>query len=252
MTTAVVSVLAAASPSMAVPVAATARPKATSYPGGDLISYRNFADASGLSLNGTAAVVTNSAKRRVLRLTNGGFRQAGSAWSMTRVDATKSFTSTFDVYLHRGTRPADGFAFVLQTDGTGDRALGGSGGGLGYRGRMPSVAVEFDIFRNPDDPDANHVAVVRDGHPEAPLSTATVPFPLFRTPFRAVVGYDASAHTLSVWAWPLGAAPTKAALATQSLDLRAALGADAAYAGFTGATGDLTAVQDIMSWRLGA
>jgi hypothetical protein len=225
------------------------KPKATSYTG-DLISYPNFADATGLSLNGTAVIAKDSARRRVLRLTNGGFRQAGSAWSMTQVDPNKSFTTTFDVYLHHGTRPADGFAFVLQTDGTGDRALGGSGGGLGYRGRMPSVAVEFDIFRNPGDPDANHVAVVRDGHPESPMSEATVPFTMFRTPFRATIGYDAAAHTLSVWTWRLGGTPIKAPLVTQAVDLRAVLGADATYVGFTGSTGDLTAVQDIVNWRL--
>jgi hypothetical protein len=240
VTTAAVSIVAAALP-------AVAAPRATTSPG-DLISYSNFADASGLSLNGTAVIVKDSANRRVLRLTNGGFRQAGSAWSMTRVDPRGSFTTTFDVYLHRGTRPADGFAFVLQPGG--DRALGGSGGGLGYRGRTPSVAVEFDIFRNASEQDGNHVAVTTDGHPESPLVEKTAPFTMFRTPFRATVGYDAPTKTLKVWAWPLAGTPTKAPLITQVVDLRAELGADATYAGFTAATGDLVAVQDVWNWHL--
>jgi hypothetical protein len=257
--TAVVSVLAAGTPSRAVEANVATGPRAGGYrvdppspPETELISYPDFTAVDALSINGTATIARGAApaRRPVLRLTNGGFRQAGSAWSTTQIDSHRSFTTTFDVSLHYGSRGADGFAFVLQT--AGPRALGGSGGGLGYRGRTPSVAVEFDIFRNPDDPDGNHVAVVKNGHPEAHLAAAAAPFRLFRTPFRAIVSYDASSHTLNVWVRPLSGTATASPLIRQSIDIGAVLGADSAYVGFTGSTGDLTAVQDILSWSVSA
>jgi hypothetical protein len=211
--------------------------------------YPNFGNAGTLERNGTAAIARSGAtKTRVLRLTNGGYRQAGSAWAPTAIDPHRSFTTTFEVSLHGKGPGADGFAFVLQNSGV--RALGGSGGGLGYRGRTPSVEVEFDIFRNPGDPDGNHVAVVTNGHPEKHLVSAPVPFPMFGTPFAATVAYDAPTTTLSVWVHPIGAPAAGAPLLNRVINLGTVLGSTASYAGFTAGTGDISAVQDILSWQL--
>src|SRR5947207_5519078 len=51
-----------------------------------------------------------------------------------------------------------------------------SGGGLGYGGILNSVAVEFDIADSgANDPDANHVAVRRDGADHAASGTFLAP-----------------------------------------------------------------------------
>jgi hypothetical protein len=73
---------------------------------------------------------------------------------------------------------------------------------------------------------------------------------MFRTPFRATVSYTAPSHTLNVWVNKLSAPAVGAPLISKVIDLGAVLGTDATYVGFTAATGDLTAQQDILSWSL--
>jgi hypothetical protein len=206
-----------------------------SGPPADLISYPDFANAGTLSLNGTAAIVkAGAAGHRVLRLTNGRYLQAGSAWAPQQIDLSRSFSTTFDTSLHHGRQGADGIAFVLQTGGP--RVLGGIGGGLGYRGSSPSVAVEFDTYQNAPDPDANHVAVATDGHPDTPLAVATAPFVMFGRPFRVTIKYDAPSHTLQVWINRRTAKPAASPLISQVVDISAVLGSTTSYVGFTGAT----------------
>ncbi|MEU4693668.1 L-type lectin-domain containing protein [Actinoplanes sp. NPDC023714] len=199
-------------------------------------------DPGAFTLNGTAAFVTatgNPDRARVLRLTGGGFRQAGSAWATDQVDVTLSFDTTFVAYLHRGTRGADGIAFLLQRSGP--RALGGWGGGLGYRGVKNSVAVEFDDFRNVGDPAGDHVGLVLNNNPDFHAAVAETPEPLFGRPFRARITYDAGSHRLTV-------AVDGRQLIQQTVDLAAHLGGNLAWAGFTGATGESVSKQDIRSW----
>ena len=49
-------------------------------------------------------------------------------------------------------------------------AEGFEGGGLGFVGVHPAVAVELDTYKNPTDPDANHVGVLVSGSPQAHLA----------------------------------------------------------------------------------
>src|SRR4051794_35188151 len=77
------------------------------------ISYPVFADSAGLSLTGTAAVTGG-----VLRLTSGSRDQAGAAWSRTTLDPRAGFDTTFDVTTSGPDVHADGFAFVVQSDGS--------------------------------------------------------------------------------------------------------------------------------------
>ncbi|GIF09048.1 L-type lectin-domain containing protein [Actinoplanes siamensis] len=201
-----------------------------------------------LSLNGSATIARFGPGIRVLRLTNGGYEQMGSAWANRQIDINKSFESTFVVYLHHGRSGADGVAFILQASGP--RALGGWGGGLGYRGLKRSVAVEFDDFRNGTDPNDNHIALVVNNNPDFHLTSVEPPFPLFRTPFVARVVWDAPAGRLRVYASPLGQGGEPGLVFDQTVDLRARLGTNLAWIGFTGATGGVTSVQDILSWQI--
>ncbi|WP_229074614.1 L-type lectin-domain containing protein [Actinoplanes sp. DH11] len=199
-------------------------------------------DFAALHLNGTAKVATvHPSGNRVLRLTGGGFRQAGSAWAADPIDVTRSFHTTFEAHLHHGASGADGIAFVLQT--AGPRALGGWGGGLGYRGLHGSLAVEFDDHRNERDPDADHVALVLNGNPDYHAAQAPAGTPLFGRPFEAHVAYDAAAGRLTVH---LG----HRQLLDQRVNLAEHLGSDTAWAGFTGATGERISKQDIRYWTL--
>jgi hypothetical protein len=226
------------------PGGATAGPN---HPAPSEINYPNFADSSTLSLNGTAGVVT-SGGQRILRLTGGGYRQAGSAWSMDKIDLTKSFDTSFVAYLHYGHPGADGIAFLVQNFGP--RALGGWGGGLGYRGISRSVAVEFDDFHNSPDTSANHIALVLRGNPDRHYAVSQSALPLFGKPFRARVVYDAPNTELRIYLKSTSPGATEQLMLDEPLDLRAVIGADQAYAGFTGATGSAVSKQDIYSWVL--
>ena len=203
-----------------------------------LIDYPAFLEAGTLSLAGTAAIEPQS---QVLRLTGGGYRQEGAAWAAQQIDLTRSFETAFRAYLHAGANKADGIAFLVQS--AGPRALGSWGGGLGYRGIRPSVAVELDDYPNPGDPATDHAGVVLRGNPDYHLATAPTGIPLYGNPFSVRVTYDAPSHALTVYVG--GDQPT---LST-TVDLAGEVG-PAAWAGFTGATGDATSTQDILSWSL--
>ena len=207
--------------------------------------------ADSLALNGTAQVTgKRGTSPRVIQLTSGSYRQAGSAWSTDAVDLTKSFETTFTARLHHGKPGADGIAFLAQS--AGPRALGGWGGGLGYRGIRKSVAVEFDTYQNSADPSSNHLAVVLGGDPDRHAAIAESSIPLFGKPFQARVRYDASAHLLKVYVRSLAAGSAEELLLNHSIDLTKGTGANSAWIGFTASTGDVTARQDVYDWTVDA
>jgi hypothetical protein len=216
-----------------------------------LIDHQTFVGAStNLDRNGTADLITSSGrvKQRILRLTAGGFRQSGSAWSTQKIDLSQSFETTFKAYLHHGRPGADGIAFLVQTEGP--RALGGWGGGLGYRGIKQSVAVEFDTFQNSTDPSNNHLAVVMGGNPDVHAAVGESSIPLYGRPFQARVQYDAATKGLKVSVASLRADATEQLVLDQTVDLAAAVGDSSAWVGFTGATGNALSKQDIYSWTV--
>ena len=214
------------------------------------INYPNFGRAAaGLELNGSAQIFTTlgPVRRKVLRVTDGGYRQVGSAWAHGQVGLTAPFESTFKAYLHQG-HGADGVALVLQT--AGPRALGGWGGGLGYKFLRPSVAIEFDTFRNIGDLDANHLGVVVGGNPAQHSAVARSPLPLYGKPFLARVEYTGINHELKVYVRALNRGAVEQLMITYPIDLAATLGGDGAYIGFTAATGSVSSKQDIYSWTV--
>jgi hypothetical protein len=218
-----------------------------------LIDYPTFAGASTtLDRNGSADIITSSGThhQRILRLTAGGYRQAGSAWAKEKLDLGQSFESTFKVYLHHGQPGADGIAFLVQADGP--RALGGWGGGLGYRGIRDSVAVEFDTFQNSTDPSSNHLAVVMGGNPDRHTAVGEPSIPLYGQPFWARVAYHADTNDLRISVMSLRAGATEELALETRVDLAGEVGSDSAWVGFTGATGSALSKQDIYSWMVQA
>jgi hypothetical protein len=200
--------------------------------------------------NGSADILTSAGgvHQRILRLTEGGYEQAGSAWSPHKINVSRSFESKFKVWLHHGQPGADGIAFLVQTEGP--YALGGWGGGLGYRGVKPSVAVEFDTFQNSPDPNNNHLAVVLDGNPDVHAAVGTPSIPLYGRPFDARVTYDAAAKNLSVYVKAFRAGSPEQLVLQKTVDLATEAGGRSAWIGFTAGTGTDLSKQDIYSWTV--
>ncbi|HEY0531784.1 MAG TPA: L-type lectin-domain containing protein [Actinoplanes sp.] len=237
---------------LALGIATTSAP-AGAFAAGDgnpLVNFPSFNGASKtLDRNGTAdIIVSGRLHQRLLRLTTGGYRQSGSAWAKTKIDLSRSFESTFKVYLHHADPGADGIAFLVQTDGP--RALGGWGGGLGYRGIKHSVAVEFDTFQNSPDPNNNHIGVVLGGNPDVHAAVGTPSISLYGRPFDARIVYDATTKSLSVYVKAFRSGSPEELVVRQTVDLAAAAGGSSAWVGFTGGTGTALSKQDIYSWSV--
>jgi gliding motility-associated-like protein len=125
-----------------------------------LFSQTNCSDfkLSDFKINGSTTVTTNEAT-----LTRAIGSQGGSIWSNQKIDLSKDFKISSE--LNFGTIDgggADGIAFVLQPLSS---DLGSSGGGLGYQGISPSIAVEFDTWFNGgiDPVSQDHIAIIKNG-----------------------------------------------------------------------------------------
>lgn len=222
-----------------------------------LFDYPNFSSTAGLTLNGSTIQEGN-----LLRLTPALGDKAGSAFATAPVDPRQSFETQFQISMHDFTccdvRPADGMAFVLQSEGLGGG--NGLGGSLGYGDIAPSVAVEFDTFHNDADPTGAHVAILAEGKldthyacanegvPTPPCATS-LPFPIYGSPVFGWVEYDASTQHMRVFLSQSAAKPP-APLLDQQISL-APLG-NATYAGFTAATGAHNSIHDLLSWKFGS
>lgn len=94
------------------------------------------------------------------RLTSASNNQFGSVWNNNQIDLNNPIDFSFDVFLGCNDGGADGMAFVLQPVST---SLGASGGGMGYMGISPSLAVEIDTYQNTNDPSFDHIAIMQNG-----------------------------------------------------------------------------------------
>lgn len=108
--------------------------------------------------NGTAIAQGNDCFRLTRNLTN----QSGSVWQLSTIDLTKPFDLYLEVNLGCSNGGADGMAFVLQPISS---SVGSSGGGLGYQGITPSLAIEMDTYQNSNwgDPVFDHLAIMSNG-----------------------------------------------------------------------------------------
>lgn len=111
---------------------------------------------TGYVVNGNAYFNGNN----TWTLTPNAGNQSGSVWYQNFISLNANFDFTFRVFLGYNDGGADGIAFVLQPNSTG---AGSSGGGLGYAGITPSLAVEYDTWQN-DDPWYDHIALQPNGN----------------------------------------------------------------------------------------
>jgi hypothetical protein len=224
--------------------------------------YPDFAYALGLKLNGEAKTVVVSDDsvnddrvndKSVLRIVPAKKGQAGTFFYDTLVPVT-AFNTQFSFRLSdpggctdRIESGGDGFVFAIQPV---DPALGGNGGGgqFAFCGIAPSVGVEFDLFKNPQNSDvsSNHLGVNIDGETISRIMLDVADRFDNGKIWFAWIDYDGT--TLEVRANQTGVRPNEPLLSYE-IDIPATLNADAAYVGFTAATGCAHANHDILSWR---
>ncbi len=133
-------------------------------------SYPNFSSSANLTFNGVALQTGNT-----LSVTPPVGASAGSVWRTGNQSVGLGFVTNFTFRISDilGVG-SDGFAFVIQNEGT--NALGGTGGAMGYATNLQfpsqigignSVAIEFDTWNNgnnwPDFGNSNHVSIQTNG-----------------------------------------------------------------------------------------
>ena len=213
--------------------------------GGSSINFSSgFPNASGLQLNGSAKVTGGS-----LEVTDGKTGEGNSVFWTTPVNI-QNFTTNFSFQLLSA--QADGFTFVMQN--AGPTVVGASGGSLGYGtgsgGIQNSVAIKFDIFNN-DGEGTDSTGIYLDGAnptlPAVDLTSSGIVLSSGDT-IAAQLSYDGTTLTLNLTDMVTGDTFSHAF----TVDIPGTVGANTAYAGFTGGTGGLAAIQNINTWSFAA
>ena len=129
-----------------------------------LIVFFIFLNKEGVSQSYFANGNARSIGGDCYQLTSAVNWQLGSVWYADPIDLSKDFDLEF--YLNFGNKDqsgADGIVFVLQD--VGNKALGNSGGGLGFEGFSPSFGIEFDDFENNNMGDlaSDHIGIFKNG-----------------------------------------------------------------------------------------
>lgn len=120
--------------------------------------------------------------------------KSGSVWYNYKVDLSEDFQIDFKAFL--GDKEvtlensgADGITFAMQGNCS---ASGGTGQSMGYGGITPSIAVEFDSYRNSgeSDPSDDHIAIVSNGSVNHAASTNLAGPEIIAAGFEDSVWYD--------------------------------------------------------------
>ncbi len=179
-----------------------------------------------------ATAITNN----VLTLTDGNQSEARTAFFNTPVPVTAPFTVNF---VYQGLGAADGSAFVLQNDSRGLSAIGDTGGALAYTGANPivnSVGVGFDIYNN-------GLYFLSNGSLGSLQSSGGVNINS-QDPIAVTLSYDGSSNLAITL---VDQENNASYMTTDALgaSIASIVGSNAAYLGFTGASGGFGATQTI-------
>jgi hypothetical protein len=208
---------------------------------------------TGIILNGSATLDGTR-----LRLTSTAGFITGSGWFQTPVNV-QSFSNdfTFQIANTTASPTGNGIAFVIQNTGT--RALGPTGGGLGYgpdnisnptpSSRAPignSIAIKFDTVNNAGE-GTNSTGLYKNGaSPTMPAVTVGNGVNLRSGDiFQVHMGYDGTTLSMTI----TDTRNTSETFATSwPIDIPGTVGGNTAFVGFTGATGNSVADQDVITW----
>src|SRR5262245_28447534 len=225
-------------------LALTARPaRATT------VSFADFSNTTGLTLNGSAAAVSSS-DGMVMRLVPAIAAKSGSVFSTVTLNAS-GFSTAFSFRItnpggishSQGQSGPDGFVVVVQPVGS---SVGGAGAGLGYSGVTPSLGVEFDLFYNgASDTSTNHLGIDLNGNVNSVTAVHVSPRWDDGNRWYAWIDYDGT--TLEVRANQTGIRPIDPLL-SRVVDIPMLLGQQDAFVGFTAGTGAAWAADDIIAW----
>jgi len=188
---------------------------------------------------GATATISNN----LLTLTNAGTTNtANAAWYGTPVRVDQPFAIT---YTYTGeANGADGVAFVLQNDGRGTAAVGGSGNDVGYAGIVSSVAVILDIYSD-NGAEGAGFQFATQGNIGTLTYSSTSPVALNSGhPIEVSFVFNPLTETLNV---TLVDTITGQVFTSQQANVNIAqiVGANTAILGFTGGDGATTATQTI-------
>ncbi len=123
--------------------------------------YIDFTNISNINFVGHSTPLTQNS----LKLSEASFNSTGGVWIKNQVPLDSGFSSEFSFRItdpfqyesFEASEPgADGIAFVIQN--TSNKALGLSGGGIGYERIKNAIAIEIDLFNN----DANQIIDMND------------------------------------------------------------------------------------------
>ena len=213
----------------------------TTQSGGGTPSYGSGFTSAGLTLNNGAAI---SGTR--LRLTDGGAGEARSAFFNTPVNVT-NFTNTFT--FQDTSASADGLCFVIEASGA--TAVGGAGGNLGYAGltgplSTNSLCIAFDLYNSAAATEISNTGLFTNGASPAGGAGSAAGSLSFQSGDVMSVQMNYNGTTLTM---QITDTVTNATYSTSfTVNIPSVVGGSTAYVGFTGGTGGLTAIQDIVSW----
>lgn len=210
----------------------------------------SVAFASGFSgsmlLNGSAAY--NGSR---LSLTDGNPNEVSSAYFPAPVNV-QSFVNDFTFQISKPV--ADGFVFVIQNSGPSAIGSVSTGGSLGYgpdpspgtNGIANSVAIKFDIYNNQGEGTSSTGMYLNGASPTIPainLATAGVNL-LSGDVMHAHMIYNGTTLNVTITDTKTGVTATQ----SYSVNIPQVIGSNTAYVGFTAASLDGTASQQIIYW----
>ena len=190
----------------------------------------NQSGFGGLKLNGTATINNGN-----LQLTDGGPSEAGSAFSTSPVIISNAvgFTASFNYVADGG---ADGITFGIQNDPRGSSAVGGPGGMLGYGGITNSASVQLNLYQGSLGFGTDGTISDSDDQYDIGIGYSN----------DVTLVYDGNAKTLTETIDDeFGDTLTN----VYSVDFNSVLNGKVGYVGFTGGSGQVTAVQTISNFN---
>ena len=193
--------------------------------------YANFQQYSVMG----SAVATSAT---TANLVPAALYAANAMWAPVQLDTRVSFSASFTISLS-GTAGADGFSFGFHNDPRGANAVGGIGGSVGlfYDNRQPAspgvapwVGVAVFDYQTP----FNLWAGTNTPFGVPPIAGLRTSVGAVANPLSVTFSYDSCLKVVNVTTVGTGY-PTQTF--TSALDLKAFMGGNAAYVGFTGGSG---------------